>query len=137
MATHYVARELIALGHDVSQPPPVYARPFRQTRVATRGQDGHHVEFYCERSAHVGCSLLGFNLNGSPWLRRQLKNRSLLTFTQTCQEHDLAIRKFQRIVMSGELVFVDLPKDRRLVLDHSVAPRPQFIWQPLNLVSKG
>jgi hypothetical protein len=135
MATHHAARELIALGHDVK--PPVYARPFRQTRVATREQDGHHVEFYCERSAHVGCSLLGFNLNGSPWLRRQLKNRSLLIFSQTCQEHDLAIRKFQRIVMSGELVFVDLPKDRRLVLDHSVVPRPQFIWQPLNLVSKG
>src|SRR3974390_157495 len=90
-----------------------------------------------ERSAHVDCSLLGFNLNGNPWLRRQLKNRSLLIFTQACQEHDLAIRKFKRIVMSGELVFVDLPKDRRLVLDHSVVPRPQSIWQPLNLVSKG
>jgi transposase len=31
MATHYLARELIALGHDVRQVPPVYARPFRQT----------------------------------------------------------------------------------------------------------
>ena len=31
MATHYVARELTALGHDVRQVPPVYARPFRQT----------------------------------------------------------------------------------------------------------
>src|SRR5438552_10347278 len=31
MRTHYVARELIALGHDVRQVPPVYARPFRQT----------------------------------------------------------------------------------------------------------
>jgi len=31
MATHYVARELIALGHDVRQVPPAYARPFRQT----------------------------------------------------------------------------------------------------------
>jgi len=30
VATHYVARELIALGHDVRQVPPVYARPFRQ-----------------------------------------------------------------------------------------------------------
>ena len=29
MATHYVARELIALGHDVRQVPPAYARPFR------------------------------------------------------------------------------------------------------------
>jgi transposase len=30
MATHCVARELIALGHEVKQVPPVYARPFRQ-----------------------------------------------------------------------------------------------------------
>jgi hypothetical protein len=30
MATHYVARELIALGHDVRQVPPAYSKPFRQ-----------------------------------------------------------------------------------------------------------
>ena len=30
MPTHYVVRELIALGHDVKQVPPAYARPFRQ-----------------------------------------------------------------------------------------------------------
>ena len=30
MATHCVARELIALGHDVKQVPPVYAKPFRE-----------------------------------------------------------------------------------------------------------
>jgi transposase len=30
LATHYVARELAALGHDVKQVPPTYAQPFRQ-----------------------------------------------------------------------------------------------------------
>src|SRR5262245_60588792 len=30
MAKHYVARELAALGHDVKQVPPTYAKPFRQ-----------------------------------------------------------------------------------------------------------
>ena len=29
MATHYVARELGALGHDVKQVPPAYSKPFR------------------------------------------------------------------------------------------------------------
>jgi transposase len=31
MGTHYVARELLALGHDVRQVPPACAKPFRQT----------------------------------------------------------------------------------------------------------
>jgi hypothetical protein len=79
---------------------------------------------------------LGFDLNRSPWLRWQLENRGLLTLTQARQEHDLAVRKFQRIVMSGDLVFVDLPKDRRLILDRTVVPRPQSSWQAPNLVSK-
>src|SRR6476469_4501061 len=30
MATHYVARELSALGHDVKQVPPAYSKPVRQ-----------------------------------------------------------------------------------------------------------
>ena len=30
MATHYVARELAVLGHNVKQVPPAYAKPFRQ-----------------------------------------------------------------------------------------------------------
>src|ERR1700736_4226483 len=30
MATHYVARELSVLGHDVKQVPPAYSKPFRQ-----------------------------------------------------------------------------------------------------------
>ncbi len=33
MATHYVARELVALGHDVRQVPPAYAKPFRQAHM--------------------------------------------------------------------------------------------------------
>ena len=41
MATHYVARELIALGHEVRQVPPAYAKPFRQ---------GHKNDF---RDAHA------------------------------------------------------------------------------------
>ncbi len=42
MATPCVARELIALGHDVKQVPPVYARPFpsrSQERLPGRARD--------------------------------------------------------------------------------------------------
>jgi transposase len=41
MATHYLARELLALGHEVKQVPPAYAKPFRQ---------GHKNDF---RDAHA------------------------------------------------------------------------------------
>src|SRR6202045_754964 len=34
MATHYVARELLALGHEVKQVPPAYAKPFRRDAYA-------------------------------------------------------------------------------------------------------
>jgi hypothetical protein len=49
----------------------------------------------------------------------------LLALTQSCQERDPAIGKFQRIVMRRDLVFVDLPKDRCLVLDYLIAPGDQ------------
>jgi transposase len=38
MATHYVARELIALGHDVRQVPPAYAKPFRRRQERLQGR---------------------------------------------------------------------------------------------------
>ena len=31
MGTHYIAGELISLGHDVRQVPPAYAKTFNQT----------------------------------------------------------------------------------------------------------
>ena len=42
MATRCVARELIALGHDVKQVPPVYAKPFRQ-RHKNDFRDAHAI----------------------------------------------------------------------------------------------
>jgi hypothetical protein len=63
---------------------------------------------------------LGFS--GSLWFCWQLQNSRLLALTQCCQERDPAIGKFQRIVMRRDLVFVDLPKDRCLMLDYLIAP---------------
>jgi hypothetical protein len=66
-----------------------------------------------------------------------LKNRSVLTLAQQRQEDDLAVWKFQRIVMGGDLFFVDLPKDCRLVIDYFIAPRQQTSRQAPNFVGKG
>jgi DsrE/DsrF-like family len=76
-------------------------------------------------SAHVGCAPLSFEFHAGLWFGRQLENCSLLTLTQRGQEHDLAIRKFQGVVMSSNFFFVDLPKDRCFVIYHSVSPNEQ------------
>jgi hypothetical protein len=76
-------------------------------------------------SAHVSCAPLSFEFHAGLWFGRQLENCSLLTLTQRRQEHDLAIRKFQGVVMSSNFFFVDLPKDRCFVIYHSVSPNEQ------------
>jgi len=76
-------------------------------------------------SAYTDHTMLRLSLNSHPWLSWQLQNCSLLTLSQRCQEHDVPVWKFQGIVMDGELVLIDLPKNRRLMFDR-VVPRPQF-----------
>ena len=44
MATHYVARELSALGHDVKQVPPAYAKPFRQGHRRRSSLGGEYAD---------------------------------------------------------------------------------------------
>jgi hypothetical protein len=80
------------------------------------------------RLSRVGGPLLSLSLNGSLRLRRQLKNRGLLTFLEECQEHDPAIWEFKRVVMCGDLVFVDLPKDCRAVVYRFAAPGEKARW---------
>ena len=52
MATHYVARELAALGHDVKQVPPTYAKPFRQGHK-NDFRDAHAVAEAVQRPTHA------------------------------------------------------------------------------------
>src|SRR5215469_7595547 len=89
-----------------------------------------------DQSTHKCGSPLGFDLNRSPWLRWQLENGSFLTLSQTCQEYNLAVWKLQCIVMGGGLLFVDLSKDRRRLLDCTLMPWPHSSRQTLNGVSK-
>ena len=81
--------------------------------------------FWCEPLGYVSHAPLGLSFNGSLWFCRQLQNSRLLALTQCCQERDPAIRKFQCVVMRYDLVFVDLPKDRCLMLDYLIAPGPK------------
>src|SRR5215471_5396139 len=80
---------------------------------------------WCEQLGYVSDAPLELSFNGSLWFCRQLQNGRLLALTHGCQERDPAIRKFQRIVMRRDLVFIDLPKDRCLMVDYFIAPRYQ------------
>ena len=51
----------------------------------------------------------------------------MLTFCQGCQQNDLAVWEFQRVVMAPRIVWVDLPEDRGLVAaDLFFTPRPEL-----------
>ena len=56
MATHYVARELGALGHDVKQVPLAYSKPFRQ---------GHQERLQRRPRDRGGCSAAVHTLRSS------------------------------------------------------------------------
>jgi hypothetical protein len=67
-------------------------------------------------SANRGDALLGISLSRSRWLRRQLKHCRRLTLAKVRQQHGPPIGKFERIVMCGKLVPVNLSKDCSLVV---------------------
>ena len=50
MATHYVAHELLALGHEVKQVPPAYAKPFRHVHK-NDFRDAHAIAEAVQRLA--------------------------------------------------------------------------------------
>jgi hypothetical protein len=91
----------------------------------------------CQGSADVHRPLLGCRLGGSLWLSGQLKNRGLLTLTKERQQQDLAVGKFERIVMGHCLFFVDLPKDRCSVVEQIFPPAQWTDMPGRNFASKG
>src|SRR5215471_14998641 len=68
--------------------------------------------------------------------RRQLKHRCFLAGGQDRQEHYLAVGKFQGVMMSGDSPFVDLPKDRSLVMNDLIAPCKQGSRRAANFAGK-
>jgi hypothetical protein len=67
---------------------------------------------------------------------RELKNRGLLAWFQQRQQNDLAIRKFERVVMGPSVLLIDVPEDRGLVFDYSLIPTQRAGHAP-NFVCKG
>jgi hypothetical protein len=62
---------------------------------------------------------------GPPCRCRQLQHRCGLPGTQARHQHDLSIRKFQRIVMDARLVGVDLPEARQPLTDLPRTEKPK------------
>jgi hypothetical protein len=54
-----------------------------------------------------------------------LENGGLLAFVEKRQQDNLTIREFQRIMVSGKDVFVDLAEDRSPMLDRALTPGPR------------
>src|SRR5260370_32164809 len=135
MGTLLSATHMLPFTHFGHSCPMVVLPPVISDQV--KGPSGHGITCWRDQSAYKCDPLLSFALNRSAWLRRQLKNCSLLAFSHTCQEHDLTVRKFQRIMVSGDLLFIDLPKDRRLVLDHLIPPTQHTDRLARNPASKG
>ena len=73
-------------------------------------------------STDVQSPFLDFDFGRNDGLRGKLEHRYFLPFKQVGQQHHLAIRKFQRIMMHSRVVLIDLPKDRRRVLDDARCP---------------
>jgi hypothetical protein len=75
-----------------------------------------------------------------PWIfgcRWQLQHRCLLAFYEGRQKNDFAIWKFQRIVMGGPPVLVDLSEDRGPVAYHRFVPWAQPVGPSPNFVREG
>ena len=70
------------------------------------------VRYVARPSPDISDALLSFHLCRSRGLGGKLKHGGFLAFRQIGQEHRLAIRKFERIMMHSQLVLVDLPEYR-------------------------
>jgi hypothetical protein len=80
---------------------------------------------------------LGLCLGRCHWLRWELKHGCRLTLAQERQQHDSPIRKFERIVMSGQPLLIDLSKDGRLVVNPPRLPPEETSQQARNFSGEG
>ena len=111
--------------------------PARRNREKSRPLHKAAYTGSSSTSANVGDALLGIRLGRGRWLRRQLQHCCRLTLAQVRQHHGPPIRKFDRIVMCGRLLLVDLSKDCRPVADGLRLPPQQASRQARNFPGEG
>src|SRR5258708_36983978 len=63
-------------------------------------------------SADVGDALLGLRVGSGLGLRGKREDSCVLPLTEPRQQHDLAIRELERVVIDVKRALVDLAKDR-------------------------
>jgi hypothetical protein len=69
----------------------------------------------CER-------LLCLSLRCGSWVSRKLEHCCFLTRNQVSQQHNLTVRKFERVMMCVPDIVLDLPEDRCGVVDGLTFP---------------
>jgi len=114
-----------------------------KSRLARKGDRSSSVEsgpppsIFPVRSANVIDALLVRGFFSGLRLSRQLQDGRLLPFAKHCQQHQPAVRKFQGIVVRGDLIFVDLAEDSRVVVDDLFAPGKQTRGQACDVAGEG
>ena len=103
MATHYVACELSALGHDIKQVPPAYSKPFRQGHK-NDFRDAHAIAEAVQRPS-TRCVPVKtddqLNLQAPHRVRSRLVSQRTAVINQICGfllEHGIAVRQGLRFL---------------------------------------
>jgi hypothetical protein len=88
-------------------------------------------------SADMRDPFLGLCLVGCERLCRKLKHSRFLAFDQLCQEDELPVWKFQRVMMRSRFILVDLPENGRRVIDYTHVQAKQPARPAPYLLGKG
>ena len=129
MATHYIARELVALGHEVKQVPPAFAKPFRQGHK-NDFRDAHAIAEAVQRPStrcvpiktHHQLDLQALHRVGS----RLIGDRTAVInqLRGFLLEHGIAVRQGHRFFAAAAAT------DRGYTHRCVVAPHDQNHWRP-------
>jgi len=140
MASHHVARELVALGHEVKQVPPAYSKPFRQGHK-NDFRDAHAVAEAVERSSTRCVPIIaphGRSIHKYMARRRKPPSQGWRTFLRNHADGIAAMDLFVVPTISFRLLsgLLILRHDRRrlLLLETTTHPTAEWIARQLTEV---